>query len=131
MDFKMSVDYLPIGSIVRLTEGQKVMINGYFVTDDEDINDIYDYCGCAYPEGYDDLEEMYLFDEDKIEDVIFIGYEDDEGKKFRTQLATDIDEAYEGIEIDDLGSFNSLSTVSGIEESKNTSVNVTEEIERL
>ncbi|MBR3049384.1 MAG: DUF4176 domain-containing protein [Bacilli bacterium] len=103
MDFKMSIDYLPIGTIVELNEGEKIMIAGYFVVDGDDETNIYDYCGCTYPDGYDNDAEMYLFDEDQIEKVLFIGYEDDEGKQFRINMAKEIDEAYKDVEIDDKG----------------------------
>ena len=67
-DFKMSIDYLPIGTAVKLKEGKTVVIMGYFVTD-EDITDVYDYCGCLYPEGFDEVSDMFLFDEDQIDDI--------------------------------------------------------------
>lgn len=101
MDFKMSVDYLPIGTIVELSDGEKIMIVGYFVVDGEDETNIYDYCGCAYPEGYDEISEMYLFDEEQIEKVLFIGYEDDEGKQYRSDMAKEIDETYSDVEDED------------------------------
>lgn len=93
---EMTVDYLPIGSIVRLEEGtKKLMITGYCTVPEETPEEVYDYCGCLYPEGVVDSEETYVFDHDQIEEVSFIGYEDDESKQFKKALIDTINEMYD------------------------------------
>jgi hypothetical protein len=76
--------YLPIGSIVRLKEGSKrLMIYGrkqkQVATGTE-----YDYVGCLYPEGNISEEHTYLFNQDMIEQVFFIGFQDAEEFVFAT-----------------------------------------------
>ncbi len=96
-DFKMSIDYLPIGTAVKLKEGKTVVIMGYFVTD-EDVTDVYDYCGCLYPEGFDEVSDMFLFDEDQIDEVLYVGYDNEEGQKYRADMAKEIDDAYSDLD---------------------------------
>lgn len=67
---------LPIGSIVLLKESEKrLMICGRIQAKDNDEK-IYDYSACMYPEGIIDPGNMYFFDNDAIERVYFIGFQD-------------------------------------------------------
>ena len=43
----------------------------------------YDYSACLYPEGMINSEEMYLFDNENIETLFFIGFQDEEEIAFR------------------------------------------------
>jgi len=75
-------EYLPLGSIVILKEGEKaIMIYGrkqlHATTREE-----YDYVACLYPEGNINEEFTYLFDHDQINEVIHTGYSDDADKEF-------------------------------------------------
>lgn len=70
----MNKEYLPIGSVVRLENGQKsIMIMGIGIKFEDD-NKMYDYIGVPYPEGYIDDETMFLFNHSDINEVEFIGY---------------------------------------------------------
>ena len=74
--------YLPIGSVVLLKNGRKkIMIYGrkqmHVETGEE-----WDYLACLYPEGNINEEFMYLFNHDQIDKVNYLGYEDEEEKRF-------------------------------------------------
>ncbi len=79
-------NYLPIGSIVLLKNGQKrIMIYGRRqkrVTDNHE----YDYIACLYPEGNIDENYMYLFNHEDIDTVVFRGYSDVEEEVFIERL---------------------------------------------
>ncbi len=77
--------YLPLGSIVKLKNGKKkVMISGFCLTASN--GKLYDYCGYLYPEGVIGNNKIGMFDHDQIEEVIFMGYSDDEDKAFKELL---------------------------------------------
>jgi hypothetical protein len=79
----MYKNLLPIGSIVRLIEGErKLMVCGRIVCKDQDET-IYDYVGCLYPQGITSSSGMYFFNRDVIEDVYFIGFQDKEEMEYR------------------------------------------------
>ena len=79
----MYKDLLPIGSIVRLTDGEKkVMICGRVVCQG-DNNQIYDYAGCVYPQGIVDSNHLFFFNKDAIAEFFFIGFQDREEMDFR------------------------------------------------
>ena len=74
--------YLPIGSVVLLKNGRKkIMIYGrkqmHVETGEE-----WDYLACLYPEGNINEDFMYLFNHDQIYKVYYLGYEDEEEKRF-------------------------------------------------
>lgn len=74
--------YLPIGSVVLLKNGRKkIMIYGrkqmHVETGEE-----WDYLACLYLEGNINEEFMYLFNHDQIDKVYYLGYEDEEEKRF-------------------------------------------------
>lgn len=79
--------FLPIGSVVMLENGtKKVMITGFCAVEENNRDKMWDYTGCIYPEGYMDSKTSCLFDHDKIKEVFFIGYQDDEEKSFKDRL---------------------------------------------
>lgn len=85
----MENKYLPIGSVVKISDSQKkLMITGYLPieTNENEERKIWDYCGCLYPEGIIITSTNYVFNQDKIEEVCFLGLEDDEQKKFQEKI---------------------------------------------
>lgn len=65
-------DYLPLGSVVLLESAKKsLIIIGTMQVDD--MGNEYDYISCAFPEGYIDDETFFLFNEEDIREVKFIG----------------------------------------------------------
>ena len=80
--------YLPIGSVVRLKNGQKrIMIYGrrqlQVGTDKE-----WDYIACLYPEGNLNEDNCFLFNHDQIEQVYFLGLQDVEEFTFAAKYLT-------------------------------------------
>ena len=83
---------LPIGSVVLLKEGtKKLMIIGIKPVTAEKPDEIYDYIGVVYPEGFLSNEYNFLFNHDDINDVVFTGYNNPERENFIKVIA----EAYE------------------------------------
>ena len=52
---------------------EKLMVIGTEVEREDDEN-IYDYVGVPFPEGYIDSEIMFLFMHDDIESIDFVGF---------------------------------------------------------
>ncbi|MBQ1312275.1 MAG: DUF4176 domain-containing protein [Blautia sp.] len=78
---------LPAGSVVLLKESTKrVMIMGFAQMQPDDRSRVYDYCGCLYPEGYQDSEKIFLFDHKDIDRVYHVGYMDEEQFRFEEEL---------------------------------------------
>lgn len=80
----MSMNLLPIGSVVKLEEAEKaLLIIGIAIEREE--GDSFDYMGVPYPEGYIDSETMFLFNHKDIEKVEFLGYINAEAQAFRAR----------------------------------------------
>lgn len=87
MSIEMRDKFLPIGSVLLLKGGtKKVMITGFCSIAVENQDKIYDYCGCIYPEGYLNSNEICLFDHDQISEICFLGYENEEEEEFKQSL---------------------------------------------
>ena len=74
---------IPIGSIVYLKEGQQKMMilnRGPQVETDEGIK-MFDYSACEYPAGFIP-EEIFYFNIENIEKIIFEGYSDEDEESF-------------------------------------------------
>ena len=77
-------ELLPIGSVVMLNGATKrVMICGRIQTKVDD-GTTYDYSACYYPEGIINPKELFLFNNDDIDMVYFLGLQDVEEFKFRS-----------------------------------------------
>lgn len=82
-------DLLPVGSVVRLFEGEKrLIICGIKQTDANNLAKEYDYMGLLYPEGHIGEDYQYLFNHSDIEEIIFKGYSDDERDEFLEKLSS-------------------------------------------
>ena len=80
-------DLLPIGSVVLLEGGKKrVMIYGVRQIEQE-TQEEYDYIGVVYPEGNIGQGSQFVFNHDKIQEVFFKGYEDEERQDFIQRLS--------------------------------------------
>lgn len=79
---------LPIGSVVLLKESTKrVMIIGLVqkqLKDGEPV--IWDYSGCFYPEGFMGPDRTFLFNNDQIDKVFALGYQDAEQFEFQEKI---------------------------------------------
>ena len=80
-------EYLPIGSIVLLKGGTKrVMVCGR-VQRQVDNDVIWDYSSCLYPEGMIDPNQLFLFNNEDIDRLFFIGMQDAEEIEYRKYLS--------------------------------------------
>ncbi|UOY91223.1 DUF4176 domain-containing protein [Ectobacillus sp. JY-23] len=78
---------LPNGSIVLLKEGEKRLViygRKQLLMRQEPV--MYDYIGCFYPEGYINPDYTFVFNHEDIEDIVFVGFSDEEEEKFATLL---------------------------------------------
>lgn len=79
--------FLPIGTVVMIRGGTKrVMITGYCSVEESEPEEMWDYSGCMYPEGFLSSEETCLFNHDQIENIYYLGLVDEEQEEFMTQL---------------------------------------------
>ena len=80
-------NYLPIGSVVILKNGQKkLMIYGRRQSRVTEPDKEYDYIACLYPEGNINENYMYLFDHESVDEVVFRGYSNAEEEAFLNEL---------------------------------------------
>lgn len=88
----MNKRYLPIGSVIKLKNNKKsIMITGYYSVEYANDLEIYDYSGCAYPEGVMIKSSCCSFNQSDIKEVLFEGYKTDEYKTLTNGL-NEIDE---------------------------------------
>lgn len=84
----MSQRLLPNGSIILLKEGKKkLVIYGRKQILALEEPQMFDYLACPYPEGYVSPEFAYLFNHEDIQDIVFIGYQDEDEEQFQVVLA--------------------------------------------
>lgn len=82
--------FLPIGTIVKLKSDSKlVCIMGYYSMEYTDAIEILDYIGVYYPEGLLLHNNTISFNNEDIENVEFMGYENDDYKKLNNSLNND------------------------------------------
>lgn len=80
-------DYLPIGSVVQLSDSTALlMIAGYLPVVPSRPDYVWDYSGFKFPIGCTDNEEIYCFDNSQIETVYAHGYIDVEQEFFISKL---------------------------------------------
>ncbi len=84
----MKDSLLPVGSVVLLKESTKrVMIIGLVqkqIKEGDEV--IWDYSGCFYPEGFMGPDKTFLFNNDQIERVYALGYQDEEQFAFNEKI---------------------------------------------
>jgi len=69
---------LPLGSVVRLTDGtQKLMVIGRRQRDTAGER-VFDFAGVPYPQGNLGPGSTFLFDHDAIAEVFYLGYSNDD-----------------------------------------------------
>ena len=77
---------LPIGTVVLLKDStKKVMVYGRLQRE-VDGDRVWDYIGCLFPEGNINPDHSFLFDNDQIESVFFVGCQDEEEMRFQQYL---------------------------------------------
>lgn len=86
-------EWLPVGSVVRLVEGERPIMIAGFMAEDGETGLFWDYVGYPYPEGRQKPED-YFFNKDMIEEIHLLGYMDGMGCLFQGYLDEQT-EAYE------------------------------------
>ena len=79
-------DLLPIGSVVALKDEEKKLMIFGIKQKNVDTDELFDYVGVMYPEGNLGPEYQYLFNQDQISEVFFVGYESEERDYFINNL---------------------------------------------
>ncbi len=88
----MYKNMLPIGSVVKtIGAKRKLMVIGRILTTEEN-DKIYDYVGVPYPEGVGASDQMYFFDRDQVEELLFIGFQDPEALEFQREVLDNLNE---------------------------------------
>ena len=82
----MAQQLLPNGSGVTLKSATKKLMTIGIEVEMEGDEKTYDYIAIPYPEGYIDSETMFLFMQEDIENVSFVGFVDAQLQVFRTAL---------------------------------------------
>jgi len=78
---------LPIGSVVLLSGStKKVMIIGVCQRGGNDPEKIWDYTGVVFPEGFIAPDKMFMFNNEQIEQVFAMGYQDEEQLAFKKKI---------------------------------------------
>lgn len=87
-------ELLPIGTVVKLKDGEKsLMIYGVFQNHTES-NTQYDYVACLYPEGNISHEFTYLFNHEQIDEIEYLGFVNAEHQLYRNSLAMKLDTTF-------------------------------------
>lgn len=82
---------LPIGSVVLLKNSNKrVMIIGV-LQKQSGTDKVWDYSACLFPEGMINEHKLYLFDDEHIERLYFIGLQDAESLAFHKKLQEELE----------------------------------------
>lgn len=77
---------LPIGSVVLLKDStRKVMIIGVCQRGGSDPDKIWDYTGVIFPEGFLAPDKMFMFNNEQIEQIFALGYQDAEQMAFKVK----------------------------------------------
>ena len=88
----MYKNMLPIGSVVRTIGAErKLMVVGRIVTTEEK-DKIFDYVVVPYPEGVGASDQMFFFDRDQIEELLFVGFQDPEALEFQREVLDNLKE---------------------------------------
>jgi len=78
---------LPIGSVVLLSGStKKVMIIGVCQKGGNNPEKIWDYTGVVFPEGFIAPDKMFMFNNEQIEQIFAMGYQDEEQLAFKKKI---------------------------------------------
>lgn len=83
--------FLPIGSVVLLKNAEKKLMICGRVQVDVSSGVRYDYAGCYYPEGIIDSKELFLFNNEDVDQLFFIGFQDGDEINFRNLLGEELE----------------------------------------
>ena len=107
---KIPDKYLPIGTVCRLKGGKKYVMIGGFCPVSKESDTIPDYIGIVYPEGIITNEVTLYFNHDQIEEVVFLGFSNDEDKEFKLKLKDLIEKELPKLREEDSSTSNGINT---------------------
>lgn len=79
-------EFLPLGSVVLLKGANKRLMICGRIQSNVATGEVFDYSACYYPEGLISSKEVFMFNNDNIDKVFFIGFQDTEEFKFRKMM---------------------------------------------
>lgn len=83
----MVEELVPLGTVVKIKGSEKLMmVCGYASTSAAKPKALYDYSGFLYPEGYVDMHKVYQFNNEQIEGIVAMGYQDIETNRYLRAL---------------------------------------------
>lgn len=85
-------EYLPLGSVITLKNGSKRLMIVGRLQNQIGSNDIYDYAAVLWPEGLVDSKHFYLFNQEDLDKLYYIGLQDMEEFQFRAVLESKLNE---------------------------------------
>ena len=95
--------FLPVGTVVLLKGGKKeLMIISYCIVPSGEAYDkngkvdltdtMFDYGACVYPEGMITSDQLFAFNHEQIEKIVYMGYETDKQKEISRILIAGVEE---------------------------------------
>lgn len=84
-------EYLPLGSVITLKNGSKRLMIVGRLQNQIGSNDIYDYAAVLWPEGLVDSKHFYLFNQEDLDKLYYIGLQDMEEFQFRSVLESKLE----------------------------------------
>ena len=85
-------ELLPIGSVVMLDGATKRLMICGRIQEEVESGVTYDYSACFFPEGIINPDQLFLFNNDAIDMVYFVGLQDVEEFEYRTYINKKIEE---------------------------------------
>lgn len=81
-------DILPVGSIIKLEKDAPaaIMITGYFPIENKSGKH-FDYSGAIYPEGFNSSLNLFLFNKEDIDLILYEGYSDESNEIMMKKLS--------------------------------------------
>lgn len=78
------MNVLPLGSVVRLKEGERklMIISRAPLYNDRGTIGYFDYAGCLHPVGQNG-QQTFFFNKEDIEEIFFEGYIDEQEEKYQ------------------------------------------------
>lgn len=79
-------EFLPLGSVVTLQQGTKRLMIVGRLQQQVDSNTVYDYAAVLWPQGVVDSQHFYLFNQEDIQTLFYIGLQDIQEFNYRFVL---------------------------------------------
>lgn len=83
---EIKIDWLPMGSVVKLSQVETPVVIVGRMQREPGEGRAWEYAGSPYPCGFEDSSNAVLFDGDRIDHVLFLGYRSDAELAFCREL---------------------------------------------